>query len=107
MEGACYLPSSDRTSIDGRKRTVFTIRLRVDDFVALAGSRGQHTFEAQAAATGLGIGTIHRLRSGEPASAPAVARIIRAYGVAFDDVFVIDEAGVPAEPKHTGKALAA
>ena len=72
------------------------IKLKATEFVALAMSRGHATFEAQAAATGLGIGTIHRLRSGQPASANAVAAICSAYGVEFADVFVIGEVQVQA-----------
>jgi hypothetical protein len=68
------------------------IRLRVDEFVELALSRGHRTFEQQAAATGLGAGTLHRLRNGQPASANAVAAICSAYGVEFADLFVIGEA---------------
>ncbi|MEW1866990.1 helix-turn-helix transcriptional regulator [Streptomyces caelestis] len=71
------------------------IKLRAWEFLALAESRGHRTFEAQAAATGLGIGTIHRLRTGQPASASAVAAICSTYGVRFEDVFVIDEAQLP------------
>lgn len=72
------------------------IKLRVTEFTALAESRGHRTFEAQAAATGLGIGTIHRLRNGQPASSSAVAAICSAYGVEFADLFVIGETQAPA-----------
>ncbi|MGW1587273.1 hypothetical protein [Streptomyces sp. NPDC002386] len=88
------------------------IRLRVVEFETLAESRGHDTFEKQAAATRLGAGTIHRLRSGEPASAGAVARICSAYGVQFEAVFVIDDTPAPVQPKplrtrRARKALAA
>ncbi|MCX4615752.1 hypothetical protein [Streptomyces mirabilis] len=89
------------------------ITLRVDEFLDLARSRGHHTYEQQAAATGLGIATMHRLRSGGTASATAVASICSAYGVEFADVWAIGQpAAAPAtaesaQPKHTGKALAA
>lgn len=73
------------------------IKLKVSEFLALAGSRGHDTFEKQAAATGLGMGTIHRLRNGQPAGQRAVAAICGAYGVRFEAVFVIDE--VQALPK--------
>ncbi|MGW2708645.1 hypothetical protein ACWC4J_06585 [Streptomyces sp. NPDC001356] len=82
-----------------------SINLRVDEFVALAASRGHLTFEAQAAATGLGIGTIHRLRNGGPASASAVAAICQGYGVDFDAVFVFGQPDCRPEPKQAGKAL--
>ena len=107
MEVTCYVPSTDRTSIDGRKPIVSAIKLRVDEFVTLAASRGHCTFEAQAAATGLGIGTIHRLRNGGPASATAVAAICSAYGVEFADVFVIGEPAESPQPADIGKALIA
>jgi DNA-binding Xre family transcriptional regulator len=64
-----------------------TIVLRVDEFVALAASRGHTSYEMQAAATGLGIATLHRIRNGEPASAGAVAAICSTYGVPVEDVF--------------------
>ncbi|NJP71940.1 helix-turn-helix transcriptional regulator [Streptomyces sp. C1-2] len=64
-----------------------TIVLKVDDFVDLAATHGHLTYEQQAAATGLGVGTLHRIRSGEPASSTAIARICAAYDVGFDDVF--------------------
>ena len=67
------------------------IKLRVEQFIDLAGSRGHRTFEQQAAATGLGVGTIHRLRNDQPASAGAVAAICSAYGCEFADLFVIAE----------------
>lgn len=64
-----------------------TIVLKVDDFVALAASRGHTSYETQAAETGLGVATLHRIRNGEPASAGAVAAICATYGVEFGDVF--------------------
>lgn len=64
-----------------------TIVLRVDEFVALAASRGHTTYEQQAEAAGIGQGTMHRIRAGEPVSSTTVAAICNAYGVAFDDVF--------------------
>lgn len=64
-----------------------TIVLKVDDFVDLAATHGHLTYEQQATATGLGAGTLHRLRSGEPASSTAIVRICDTYGVAFDEVF--------------------
>ncbi|MFI9600378.1 hypothetical protein ACIHCX_10935 [Streptomyces sp. NPDC052043] len=79
------------------------IKLRVAAFLDLARSRGHHTFEQQAIATGVGIATIHRLRRGQPASSTAVAAICSAYGVEFADVFVIGE--VQAQPQN--KAVAA
>jgi hypothetical protein len=74
-----------------------SIRLRIRAYQELAETRGHRTYEAQAAAAGLGIATIHRLRAGQPAGARAVAALCRTYGVEFDDLFVVssDEA-VPA-----------
>ncbi|MDV6290275.1 hypothetical protein R2F25_30150 [Streptomyces sp. UP1A-1] len=64
-----------------------TIVLKVDEFVALAASRGHTSYETQASATGLGVATLHRIRNGELASAGAVAAICATYGVEFDAVF--------------------
>lgn len=64
-----------------------TIALRVDEFVGLAASRGDTSYEMQADATGLGVATLHRIRNGEPASSTAVAAICSTYGVEFDAVF--------------------
>ncbi|MFJ7067546.1 helix-turn-helix domain-containing protein [Streptomyces sp. NPDC101115] len=66
-----------------------SIHLRTVAFAELAALHGHHTFEQQAAATGLGIGTIHRLRNGGPASSTSVAAICGTYGVEFADLFVI------------------
>ncbi|MFC8873179.1 helix-turn-helix domain-containing protein [Streptomyces ardesiacus] len=64
-----------------------TIVLKVDEFVALAASRGHTSYEKQADETGLGVATLHRIRNGEPASSTAVAAICATYGVEFGDVF--------------------
>lgn len=64
-----------------------TIVLKVDDFLDLATARGHTTYELQAAATGLGIATLHRMRNGAPASSTAVAAVCATYGVDFDQVF--------------------
>lgn len=64
-----------------------TIVLKVEGFLDLAATHGHLTYEQQAAATGLGVGTLHRIRSGEPASSTAIARICDTYGVTFDEVF--------------------
>ncbi|MFF9088595.1 hypothetical protein ACF1BE_19625 [Streptomyces sp. NPDC014991] len=69
-----------------------TIVLKVADFLTVAGARGHATYEQQAAATRLGMGTLHRLRNGGPASPTAIARICTTYDVAFDDVFAFDTA---------------
>ncbi|WP_327162053.1 helix-turn-helix domain-containing protein [Streptomyces zaomyceticus] len=66
-----------------------TIHLQSVAFATLATANGHHTYEQQAEATGLGIGTIHRLRNGSPASSASVAAICNAYGVEFADLFVI------------------
>ncbi|MFD5663399.1 helix-turn-helix domain-containing protein [Streptomyces anthocyanicus] len=66
-----------------------TIVLKVDDFVALAASRGHTSYEMQAAETGLGVATLHRIRNGEPASSTAIAAICATYGVEFGDVFEV------------------
>lgn len=65
------------------------IRLRAVAYLELATANGHLTYEQQAAAAGLGIGTIHRIRNGGPASSTAVAAICNAYGVEFADVFEI------------------
>lgn len=88
-----------------------TIVLKVEDFLDLAAHHGHLTYEQQAAATGLGVGTLHRIRRGEPASSTAVARICAAYDVAFDDVFVfatVTPKRLPAQrPARRVKAAAA
>ncbi|MFE5658316.1 helix-turn-helix domain-containing protein [Streptomyces sp. NPDC056517] len=66
-----------------------SIHLRTVAFAEMAAANGHHSFEQQAKATGLGIGTIHRLRNGGPASSASVAAICNAYGVEFADMFVI------------------
>lgn len=66
-----------------------SIRLRLDAFATLAASQGHLTYEQQANATGLGVGTIHRIRSGGAASSSSVAAICSTYGVEFADLFVI------------------
>lgn len=76
-----------------------TIVLKVDAFVALAASRGHTSYEMQAAETGLGVATLHRIRNGEPASSTAVAAICAAYGVEFGDVFEFRTA-TAARPKN-------
>lgn len=83
-----------------------TIVLRVDEFVALAASRGDTTYEQQAATTGLGVGTLHRLRNGEPPSSAAIAKVCAAYGVAFDDVFAFGTVA-PKVRKRTAAPVAA
>jgi hypothetical protein len=69
-----------------------TIVLKADDFLAVAGARGHTTYEQQATATGISVGTLHRLRSGGPAGPSAIARICSTYGVAFEDVFTFGTA---------------
>ncbi|MFD9569928.1 hypothetical protein ACFWBI_08800 [Streptomyces sp. NPDC059982] len=66
-----------------------TIHLRTPAFTDLAMSRGHRTYEQQATAAGLGIGTMHRLRNGAPADSRSIAKICNAYGVNFDALFVI------------------
>ncbi|MFF5285238.1 helix-turn-helix domain-containing protein [Streptomyces sp. NPDC013171] len=73
-----------------------SIHLQTVAFAALAAAHGHTTYEQQAGATGLGIGTIHRLRSGAPASSTSVAAICSAYGVEFADIFVISTPAVTA-----------
>lgn len=95
MAGRSVLLSFHRWSFHRRKEPdVSTIKLRVNDFTELAESMGHTTYEQQAAATGLGAGTLHRLRNGQPASANAVAAICSAYGVEFADLFAIGEVQV-------------
>lgn len=65
------------------------IHLRRDAYTALAAAHGHYTYEQQANATGLGIATIHRIRSGGPVSSSSVAAICCTYGVEFADLFVI------------------
>lgn len=73
-----------------------TIHLRSNDFATLAESRGLRTYQDQAAAAGIGIGTMHRLRGGAPADSRSIAKICNAYGVNFDELFVIKDAAVAA-----------
>ncbi|WP_405674800.1 helix-turn-helix domain-containing protein [Streptomyces sp. NBC_01511] len=75
-----------------------SIRLRTDAFRELAQTHGHLTMQQQATAAGLGIGTISRLRSGEPAGQRAVAALLTVYGVEFDDLFQVT-ATVPAPRK--------
>jgi hypothetical protein len=84
---------------------VSSIKLRVAEYLELAAARGHDTFEQQAAAAGLGVATIHRLRNGQPASATAVAAILHAYGCEFSDVFTL--AMNTAEPSRARAAIAA
>ncbi|MEV5911113.1 helix-turn-helix transcriptional regulator [Streptomyces chartreusis] len=81
------------------------IRLRAVQYLELATAHGHLTYEQQAAAAGLGIATIHRLRNGGPASATAVASICNTYGVEFADVFEIAAAAV-VTPAAKNKAAA-
>lgn len=79
-----------------------TIVLQVDAFVALAASRGHTTYEQQAEATGLGQGTLHRIRNGEPVSSTTIAAICSTYDVPFEDVFTfgtVKPKRVPAIPR--------
>lgn len=73
-----------------------TIHLRPTAFVKLAKARGLRTYEAQAAAAGIGIATMHRLRGGFPADSSSIAKICNGYGANFDDLFVIKDAAVAA-----------
>ncbi|MFF7171140.1 helix-turn-helix domain-containing protein [Streptomyces pseudovenezuelae] len=73
-----------------------TIVLKVDEFVALAASRGHTTYEQQAEATGLGQGTMHRIRNGEPVSSTTIAAICSTYGADFDALFTFGMV----KPKH-------
>lgn len=66
-----------------------SIKLRVAEYLELARAQGHLTHEQQATAAGLGSGTIHRLRNGQPASAGAIAAIMRTYGVDFEAVFEV------------------
>jgi hypothetical protein len=88
-----------------------TIVLKVDDFLELAKTRGDTTYEQLSAATGLGVATLHRMRNGGPASSTAIAAICNAYGVAFEDAFTfgtVTPKRVPAErPPRRVKAAAA
>jgi transcriptional regulator with XRE-family HTH domain len=73
-------------------------------YLELARAHGHLTYEQQAAAAGLGIATIHRLRNGSPASSQAVAALCNTYSVEFADLFEIGAAN-NAEA-HTKKAIA-
>jgi hypothetical protein len=87
-----------------------TIVLKVDDFLGLATARGHTTYELQAAATGLGIATLHRMRNGAPASSTAIAAVCATYGVDFDQVFTFGTVApkrVSAQPARRVKAAAA
>lgn len=74
---------------------MFSIFLRVDEYLDLARASGHLSYEQQANAAGLGVGTIHRLRNGSPASSTAVAALLTTYGTEFSELFTI---GAPAEP---------
>ncbi|MEU0675422.1 helix-turn-helix transcriptional regulator [Streptomyces sp. NPDC006172] len=78
-----------------------TIVLKVGDFLDVAGARGHTTYEQMAAATGLGVGTLHRLRNGGPAGPAAIAKICHTYGVNFEAVFRFGTAA----PKHAPRRL--
>ncbi|AQW55240.1 helix-turn-helix domain-containing protein [Streptomyces violaceusniger] len=69
-----------------------SILLRIDEYLKLATAHGHLTYEAQALAAGLGVGTIHRVRNGGPAGPSTVAAICSTYGVEFSDVFVLGSA---------------
>lgn len=87
-----------------------TTVLKVDAFIDLAASRGHTTYEQQAAATGLAVGTLHRLRSGGPAGPAAIASICTTYGANFEDVFTfgtIAPKRVPVQTTRRVKAAAA
>jgi hypothetical protein len=87
-----------------------TTVLKVDAFIALAASRGHTTYEQQAAATGLAIGTLHRLRNGGPAGPAAIASICTTYGVDFESVFTFGTVApkrVPVQPTHRSLKAAA
>lgn len=75
---------------------MFIIRLRTVQYSELAKAHGHLTYEQQAAAAGLGVATIHRLRNGGAASSAAVAAICVAYGVEFADLFELTPAVKPA-----------
>ncbi|MEV8394780.1 MULTISPECIES: hypothetical protein [unclassified Streptomyces] len=64
-----------------------SIRLRTDAFRELAAAHGHRTMQQQADAVGLGIGTISRLRNGEPAGQRSIAAILATYDVEFEDLF--------------------
>ncbi|WP_125262355.1 helix-turn-helix domain-containing protein [Streptomyces alboflavus] len=84
-----------------------TIVLKIEDFLDLVESRGHATYELQSHATGLGTGTLHRIRAGGPVSSSTAAAICAAYGVAFDDVFAFGTVtAVRAKPSVAG-AIAA
>jgi hypothetical protein len=88
-----------------------TIVLKVDDFLDLAKTHGDTTYEQMSATTGLGMATLHRMRNGGPASSTAIAAICNAYGAAFEDVFkfgTVTPRPVPAQrPARRVKAAAA
>jgi hypothetical protein len=84
-----------------------TIVLRVADFLEVANARGDITYEQQAAATGISVGTLHRLRSGGPAGPAAIARICTTYGVAFEDVFAFGAVGPASARARAARAKAA
>ncbi len=66
-----------------------TIHLRTVAFAEMAEARGLRTYEQQATAVGVGIGTMHRLRNGGPADSRSIAKICNAYGANFDALFFI------------------
>ncbi|EPH40895.1 helix-turn-helix transcriptional regulator [Streptomyces aurantiacus] len=84
-----------------------TIVLKIGDFLDLVESRGHATYELQSHATGLGTGTLHRIRAGGPVSSSTVAAICSAYGVAFDDVFAFGTVTAQRAKQPDVKAIAA
>lgn len=76
-----------------------TIVLKAEAFRELAVARGHTTYDDQAAATGLGVGTLHRLRNGGPAGPTAIARICTTYGARFEDVFEFSAVAPAVRPK--------
>lgn len=64
-----------------------TIWLRTDAFLRVARAHGHTTYETQAAAANVGVGTLWRARNGLPVSSRTVAAILDAYNGRFDDLF--------------------
>lgn len=67
------------------------IKLRTSEFLTLAQAHGHTTYRAQATATGLGSGTLHRLRAGAPAGSRVVTAILTTYGVDFERLFIVGD----------------
>jgi len=66
-----------------------SIWLRRDAYRKVALRHGHTTYRRQAAAAGLGFGTLWRTRNGAPVSSETVAALLNLYGLEFSELFSI------------------